>query len=144
MLNNAVLTGSALENLDRGVVLAAVAGLVANAFDQSLVGFLLTLFATCVYGIVRNRIENLDQFEECELAEFPVVPGINFTLFTVLCQWLGSKELYYGLLGDLVDPDTGSSAKELRQYLRETLAIALLERTKIKILALFWLDRFVR
>lgn len=143
-MDNAVLTGSALENLDRGVVLAALAGLAANAYDQSLVGFLLTLFATCIYGIVRNRIENLDQFDEFDLEAFPRVPGINFALFTVLCQWLGSRELYYGLLGDLLDPDTGSTAKELRRYLRESLTIALVERTKIKLLALFWLDRFVR
>ena len=127
------------DNLDRGVVLAAIVGLVFNGLEAFYVGIALTLVATIIYGLMRNRIANLDDFEF--MGVIPPPPGINLGRFTLICKWLGSRQLFDGLLGDLVDPDIGATRDDTRRYIQKTLWPAIGVRIKEKILILLWLDR---
>ncbi len=69
--------------------------------------------------------------------------GGDIQYFTLWCQWLASRQLRDGLLGDLVDPAIGDSPGAARQYIRETLFLATWIRAKEKILSLIWLDRYL-
>lgn len=131
-------SGATFENLDRGVVLFTVGGMVLNGLDASLAGAALTAAAAMSYGLARNRIANLDDFESGEA--LPVLPGIDVVRFTRICKWLGSRHTFDGLLGDLVDPAIGGTPEAARQYLREMLWLSIRTRLKEKILALFWHD----
>ncbi|MEW5756444.1 MAG: hypothetical protein AB1810_09070 [Pseudomonadota bacterium] len=130
---------SALDHLDRGVVLFTLGGVVFNATEASLAGVLLTALATLLYAVTRNRIANLEDFEFAE--SLPSPPGIDLGRFTLICQWLGSRQLFEGLLGDLVDPEIGGSAEAARRHIRAALWPALWARLREKIQALFWMDR---
>lgn len=129
-------SGVAFEGLDRGVVLFAVGGMILNGLEASLVGVSLTAAAALTYGLARNRIANLNDFE-C-VAILPAPPGVNLGRFALVCKWLASRHTFDGLLGDLVDPDIGGTPEAARQYLREMLWLAIRTRIKEKILALFW------
>jgi len=129
------------DNLDRGVLFAAIGGVVFNGLEASLTGIVLTLIAAIVYGLMRNRITNIDAFEYAYNP--PSLPGVNIRYFTLWCQWLASRQLHDGLLGDLVDPTIGGTPEATRQYLRETLYLATWTRAREKILALLWLDRYL-
>jgi hypothetical protein len=133
-----LFVGSPLENLDRGVVIASAAGLIANAIELSVAGLVLTLIATCVYGAIRNRIENERSFGDFDF-KAPPIPGFNSPVFTFVCQWFGSPEMYLGLLDDLSAPDIRNSKQNVRRYLRETVPASVLLRTKTKVMSLFWL-----
>ena len=139
MSDSYALSRPVFEHLDRGVMLATLGGVVFNGWlDASLAGVALTLVATITYGLARNRIANLEDFEPTEAV--PAPPGIDLAHFTQVCKWLGSRSLFDGLLGDLVDPDIGATPEAARQYLRATLWLAIHIRIKEKILALLWLD----
>ena len=130
---------SPFDTLDRAVVLATLGGLIFNGFDGSLSGMALTSVAAIIYGISRNRIANLESFALVDVTTAP--PGVNLSHFTLICEWLGSRQLFDGLLGDLVDPDIGGSEQRARQYLRETLWRAIGVRLKEKVITLLWFDR---
>lgn len=134
-----VHTEAALEHLDRGVVLFAIGGTVFNTIEASLAGVLLTALAALLYAMTRNRIANLEEFEFAE--PLPAPPGVDLGRFTLVCQWLGSRQLFDGLLGDLVDPEFGGSDDTARRYIRATLWPALWARLREKIQALLWMDR---
>jgi len=129
----------ALETLDRGVMLFAVGGMIFNGVHVALAGVLLTAAAAIIYGLVRNRIANLDDFKPGEVIPSP--PGVNLAWFILACQWLGSRQLFDGLLGDLMDPEIGNTPTAARQYLREALWPAIWDRGREKLLTLLWLDR---
>jgi len=131
----------ALETLDRGVVLFAIGGMIFNGLQVSLIGVLLTGMAALVYGVTRNRIANLDEFDFAE--QLPAPPGVNLGRFMLVCQWLGSRQLFDGLLGDLVGLKIGCKQGTARCYLREMLWLAIWVRVKEKILTLLWLDRYL-
>ncbi len=131
----------ALENLDRGVLLLALWGIVINSLEHSASGVLLTLKATIIYGLMRNRITNLDHFQLD--THYPPPPGVDMRRFTLICQWLGSRHLYDGLLGDLSDPETRATEKSAKQYLREMLWPAIGHRIWRVTLDRLWLNRFV-
>jgi len=99
----------------------------------------LTAAAATTYGLARNRIANLDAFGGA--AMIPPPPGINLARFTWICQWLGSRRVFDGLLEDLVDSDSGATPEAARQYIRKTLWPAIWCHIKEKLLNLFWLDR---
>lgn len=126
---------AALEALDRGVVLFAVGGVIFNGIEASLTGLALTATAALGYGLMRNRMANLENF--ALLGPIPAPPGVNLQRFTGICKWLGSRQLFDGLLGDLVDPDIGGDDKAARRYLRQTLWPAIWTRTWEKLLSLF-------
>ncbi len=127
------------DNLDRGVLFATVGGVIFNGLEASLPGILLTITATILYGLARNRIANINAFEDMDTPPTHLRNEIQY--FTLCCQWLASRQLRDGLLGDLVDPTIGGSPEAARQYLRETLCLATWTRAKEKILTLLWLDR---
>lgn len=129
------------ENLDRGVLFAAVGGVIFNGLEASLPGVALTIIVTMMYGLARNRIANMDTFEYINAPSTPLGADIHY--FTLWCQWLASRQLRDGLLGDLVDPSIGGTPGAARQYIRETLFLATWVRTKEKILSLLWLDRYL-
>jgi len=129
------------DNLDRGVLFAAVSGVIFNGLTASLPGALLTIIATMFYGLARNRIANMDAFEEMDSP--PPNMGAEVRYITLYCQWLASRQLRDGLLGDLVDPAIGRSPKAARRYLRETLCLATWVRIKEKVLSLLWLERYL-
>lgn len=128
-------------NLDRGVLLAAIAGMVANGLQGSLSGMLLTLMAAASYGLARNRLANGRDFET--VAEPPPHPTVDIRHFRPLCLWLGSIHIYQGLLGDMVDIGPDSTEAAARRYLRKTLWKTLWARIREKCLTLLWLDRFL-
>jgi len=130
-----------LETLDKGVLLFALGGMAFNGVTTSIVGILLTVAATIIYGLVRNRIANLDHFES--VTTLPSLPGVNLTRFMFTCQWLGSRHLFDGLLGDLVDPETGGTRTAAHRHIRETLWPAIWSRTWQTVLTRLWLDRFI-
>lgn len=141
MLFRTALNGSALDNLDRGVVLALIGGLLANAYEVAIFGFTLTLLSAVIYGLVRNRVANVDKFSADEI-EARVNGTVNLSYYTSLCRWLGSEELFYGLLDDICDSDlTNTDAG--RQKLHGTLVKASVYRLRIRLLSLFGLDRFI-
>ncbi len=127
------------DNLDRGVLFATVGGVIFNGLEASLPGILLTITATILYGLARNRIANMDAFENMDTP--PTHLRIEVQYFTLCCQWFASRQLRDGLLGDLVDPAIGGTPETARHYLRETLCLATWTRAKEKILTLLWLDR---
>ncbi len=131
--------GQALETLDRGVLLFSLGGIIYNCLLISPAGVLLTLAATLLYALVRNRIANLDHFDTD--TPLPAPPGINVRRFLLICQWLGSRHLFDGLLGDLVDPEFGSTHAAARRHLRRTLWPAIGQRAWRTALARLWLDR---
>ncbi len=131
----------ALETLDRGVLLFALGGMIFNGVETSFAGMLLTAAATVIYGLVRNRITNLEHFEPG--TTLPSLPGVNLARFMLVCQWLGSRHLFDGLLGDLVDPEIGGTRAAARQHLRETLWPAIWNRAWKTVLTRLWLERFV-
>ncbi len=131
----------ALETLDRGVLLFALGGMIFNGVETSPAGILLTAAAAIIYGLVRNRITNLDHFEPG--TTLPSLPGVNLARFMFVCQWLGSRHLFDGLLGDLVDPEIGGTRAAARQHLRETLWPAIWSRAWKTVLTRLWLERFV-
>ena len=128
-----------LENLDRGVLFAAIGGVVSNGLEAFLPGIVLTMVAAMMYGLARNRIANIDEFECMESSA--TLPGVDVQQFTLCCQWLASRQLRDGLLGDLVDPAIGNTPEAARHYLRKTLWRAIWIRVKEKILTLLWFDR---
>ena len=132
-------TGSAFENLDRGVLFAAIGGVIFNGFEASQLGMTLTIVATVMYGLVRNRIANIDAFEYIDNP--PEHMGINARHFTLWCQWLASRQLRDGLLGDLVDPAIDGTPKAAHRYLCKMLFLTAWVRIKKKISSLLWLDR---
>ena len=121
------------------MVLFAIGGMIFNGLEASLSGMSLTAAAATTYGLARNRIANIDDFGGA--ATIPVPPGINFVRFTWVCQWLGSRRLFDGLLEDLVDPHIGGTPEAARQYIRETLWLAIRFHIKEKFLSLLWMDR---
>ncbi len=131
----------ALETLDRGVLLFALGGMIFNGVEASFAGILLTATAAILYGLLRNRITNLDHFESG--TTLPSPPGVNLIRFMFVCQWLGSRHLFDGLLGDLVDPEIGGTRAAARQHLRETLWPAIWSRTWKTVLTRLWLERFI-
>jgi len=131
----------ALETLDRGVLLFALGGVIFNGIEASLAGLLLTAAAAILYGLLRNRITNLDHFEFG--TTLPSLPGVNLARFMFVCQWLGSRHLFDGLLGDLVDPEIGGTRAAARRHLREALWPAIWSRAWKTVLSRFWLDRYL-
>ena len=129
------------DNLDRGVLFATVGGVIFNGLEASLPGILLTITATILYGLARNRIANMDAFENMDTP--PTHLRIEVQYFTLCCQWFASRQLRDGLLGDLVDPAIGGTPETARLYLRETLCLATWTRAKEKILTLLWLERYL-
>ncbi|HHM04751.1 MAG TPA: hypothetical protein ENJ19_03300 [Gammaproteobacteria bacterium] len=127
----------ALDNLDRGVALAALGGAVANGIHGSLAGILLTVAAALVYSLARNRIANNDDFSG--LAEPPRQAAASLRFYRPLCLWLGSVHIYCGLLGDMVGVSHDQSGTQWRN-LRDTLYLVLWTRFKEKLLTLMWLD----
>ncbi len=128
-----------LESLDRGVLLFALGGVIFNVVELALAGAALTVVAAGTYGLLRNRITNLGHFEMEQAITPPA--GVRLDHFTLTCQWLGSRHLFDGLLGDLLDPDFNASGMTARQYLRRTLWPAIAQRTWQTVLARFWLGR---
>jgi len=55
-----------------------------------------------MYGLARNRIANVDTFECTDTSPTPLDGDIQ--CFTLWYQWLASRQLRDGLLGDLIDP----------------------------------------
>ncbi len=142
MFFDAAIKGSALDNLDRGVVLAAISGLVVNIYEQALFGFLLTLFAAILYTLIRNRVQNLDHFADEEfMLNYSPIPNLKF--YAILCQWLASKELYYGLLDDLCENYLPINNHKIKGHLRKSLFKMVMYRIWIKLLSLFGLDRLI-
>jgi len=135
-------TGPTFDNLDRGVLFAAIGGVIFNGLEASLPGVVLTIVATILYGLARNRIANIDTFEDMD-SPSSSLPGIDVQHFTLCCQWLASRQLRDGLLGDLVDPAIGGTPEAAHRYIRETLFQASRVRVKEKILSLLWLDRYL-
>ncbi len=131
----------ALETLDRGVLLFALGGMIFNGVEASLAGILLTATAAIIYGLVRNRITNLDHFELG--TTLPSLPGVNLARFRFVCQWMGSRHLFDGLLGDLVDPEVSGTRTAARQHLREALWPAIWSRAWKTVLTRLWLERFI-
>ncbi|HHI91895.1 MAG TPA: hypothetical protein ENK04_00015 [Gammaproteobacteria bacterium] len=129
------------DNLDRSVLFAAIGGVIFNGLEASLSGILLMIAATILYGLARNRIANMDAFENVDTP--PIHLGIEVQYFTLWCQWFASRQLHDGLLGDLVDPAIGGAPETARLYLRETLCLATWTRAKEKILTLLWLERYL-
>ncbi len=127
------------DTLDRGVLFATIGGFIFNGLTASLSGLILTLAATMMYGLARNRIANVDAFEDIDAPPAHLGAEVQYT--TLWCQWLASRQLRDGLLGDLVDPAIGGTPETARQYLRETLYLATWMRIKEKILSLLWLER---
>ena len=147
MYENPLLAGSATDNLDRGVLLAAVSGLVVNFVEHSIMGFVLTSLATVIYCLVRNRIANIEFFDDDPVASLPKIPGINLSWYAWFCQWFGSHELFYGLLADLAELNREGQEnlqRKLAWSLNVSLFLAVCLRTKYKFYSLFWLDRFMR
>lgn len=142
MFFEAAIKGSALDNLDRGVVLAALGGMAVNIYEQTLFGFLLTFLAAIIYTIIRNRVQNLDQFGEDEL-NIPGTPIPNLKFYGVLCQWFASKELYYGLLDDLCENCIQLKNNNLTRHLQKVFVKMVFFRIGLKLLSLFGLDRLV-
>jgi len=134
-------TDPTFENLDRSVLFAAIGGIAFNGLEASLSGVALTIVAAMMYGLARNRIANVDAFECTDTPPTPLGGDIQY--FTLWCQWLASRQLRDGLLGDLVDPTIGGTPGAARQYIRETLFLATWIRAKEKILSLLWLDRYL-
>jgi len=134
-------TGPTFENLDRSVLFAAIGGVIFNGMEASLPGIALTIIAALMYGLARNRIANVDAFEYTDTPPTPL--GTDVYYFTLWCQWLASRQLRDGLLGDLVDPTIGGTPGAARRYIRETLFLATWIRAKEKILSLLWLDRYL-
>ncbi|HFD87580.1 MAG TPA: hypothetical protein ENJ35_07885 [Gammaproteobacteria bacterium] len=60
-----------------------------------------------------------------------------------VCQWLGSRHLFDGLLGDLVDPEIGRTRATAQRHLREALWSAIWSRAWKTVLTRLWLDRFL-
>ncbi len=129
------------DNLDRGVLFAAIGGVIFNGLEASLSGILLIIAVTILYGLTRNRIANMGAFENIDTP--PTHLHIEVHYFTLCCQWFASRQLRDGLLGDLVDPAIGGTPETARHYLRETLCLAALTRAKEKILSLLWLERYL-
>ncbi|BBA34490.1 hypothetical protein sS8_2538 [Methylocaldum marinum] len=126
-----------LEHLDRGVLLMAVGGVIFNGMEGSLAGMALTALAAAIYGLTRNRIANLDGFEGFEsVAPRFAPPGVDLARFTLICQWLGSRQIFEGLLGDLVDPEIGATETTARRHIRSALWPALAGRLRDKIVSL--------
>ena len=128
-----------LESLDRGVLLFALGGTILNIVEFALAGSALIVAAACTYGLLRNRITNLGHFEMEQAITPPA--GVRLDHFTLICQWLGSRHLFDGLLSDLLDPEFHNSGITARQYLRSTLWPAIAQRTWQTVLARFWLGR---
>ncbi len=129
-----------VDTLDRGVVLAAVVGVVANGLQSAIWGGFLTLFVACCYGVVRNRLANEADFETLPSLHHPV---IDLRCYRLCCLWLGSVHLYQGLLGDMMEADASLSRPEARRQLNRILWKTLCQRCRTKLLALFWLDRLL-
>ncbi len=130
------------ENLDRSVLFAAIGGILFNGLvETSLPSIMLTVLATLIYGLARNRIANVNAFKDMDNP--PAHLGIDVHCFTSWCQWFASRQLRDGLLGDLIDPTVGGTPEAARQYLRETLCLAICVRTKEKMVALLWLDHYL-
>jgi hypothetical protein len=127
-----------LQPLDRSVTLATVGGLLLNALELSMPGLALTVLAAAGYGLTRNRIENIHCFD---LGNLPAHPQVNLRRFALICQWLGSRQLFEGLLGDLSDPELRRSEPCARRYLHSALWPALWLRLNQKISTLIWLHR---
>lgn len=130
---------TALDHLDRGVVIFAAGGEVFNALAASVAGVLLTALAATVYGLARNRIANAEDFELA--GTLPAPPGIDLERLIVVCAWLGNWRLLCGLLEDMDDPEIGGASETARRHLRETLLPALLTRLREKIVSLFRTER---
>ena len=143
MLFYTAIKGSALDNLDRGVVIAAIAGMAVNIFEQALFGFLLTFLATFVYSVIRNRVQNLDQFVDDELSDQSLSNIPSLQIYATLCQWLASKELYYGLLDDLFENSDSLNNQQINRRLRNSFVQVVLYRAWLKLLTLFGLDRLI-
>ena len=141
MFFDAALKGSALDNLDRGVVLALMGGLLANAVETAVIGFSLTLLAGIIYGLIRNRVANLDKFSADEFDE-RLCSLVDMPSYTSLCRWLGSEELFYGLLDDICETRSHNNLAA-RRYLHNALLKAACYRLKLRLLTLFGLDRFI-
>ncbi len=139
MSDSCTQTHPDFDNLDRGVLFATVGGVIFNGLEASLPGILLTIAATMLYGLARNRIANINAFADMDTPPTHLRSEIQY--FTLCCQWLASRQLRDGLLGDLVDPAIGGTPETARQYLRETLWLATWTRAKEKVLTLLWLDR---
>lgn len=133
---------TALETLDTGVLLFAFGGMLFNAAEASLSGVFLTAGAGVLYALLRNRYANLEHFDFAEMQASP--PGINLKWLVWLCQWLGSRHLLDGLLGDLVDPEVGGTPAAARRYIRGALWPAIWSRIWGMIQARLWLDRYRR
>ncbi len=131
-----------LETLDRGVLLFALGGIVFHVIEISLAGLLLTAAAAILYGLVRNRITNLDHFKFG--SALPTLPGVNLSRLMLVCQWLGNQRLFEGLLGDLVDPEIGRTHTTAQRHLREALWPAIWNRAWKTVLDRLWLDRFLQ
>lgn len=129
------------DNLDRGVLFATIGGVIFNGLAASLPGVALTIVATLLYGLARNRIANIDAFENMDNPPAHLHADVQYC--TLWCQWLASRQLRDGLLGDLVDPAIGGTPEAARQYLRETLRLATWARVKEKILTLLWLEHYL-
>jgi len=127
------------DHLDRSVLLAAIGGIVFNGLEASLPGVALMIVATMTYGLARNRIANMGAFDGLDAPSSH--SGVDAQYLSLWCQWLASRQLRDGLLGDLVDPAIGGTPETARQYLRETLFLATWTRVKEKVLTLFWLER---
>lgn len=121
-----------LEHLDRGVLLMSAGGLAFNGMTGSPAGVVLTAMAATIYALARNRISNLDAFDEALAAPH----GVDLGRFRLICQWLGSRHIFEGLLGDLVDPEIGATPEGARRHLRETLWPTLFARWRDKIVSL--------
>lgn len=120
------------QHLDRGVLLMMTGGVIFNGLTSSLAGVALTATAAAIYGLARNRIANLDTFGTLDSAP----PGVDLARFTLICQWLGSRQIFEGLLGDLVDPEVGATPDAVRHHLRETLWPTLAAHWRDKIVSL--------
>jgi hypothetical protein len=130
-------TDRLLEHLDRGVLLMAVGGVVLNGMERSLAGIALTALAAAIYGVTRNRISNLDGFDAFESVTPQFAPpGIDLAQFALICQWLGSRQIFEGLLGDLVDPEIGATEAAARHHIRVALWPAIACRVRDKIVSL--------
>ncbi len=115
----------------------ALVGIAYNGFEGAVTGLLLTLQAALIYGIARNRIVNLDEFEGVvSVVGMPPPPGVNLVYFELICKWLGSRYIFEGLLSDLADPHNRMTKAETRWYLFSALWASIYTRTRDKVVAL--------
>ena len=127
------------DTLDRSVLFATLGGVLFNCVDQSFPGIVLTLMAAISYGLMRNRIANIDNFHGVDGIAPP--PGVNLRFFTLICLWLGSRQLFDGLLGDIIDPEIGGDSLQIKRYLRNNLWLAIVMRIKETCFRLLWFNQ---